>query len=71
VGQAFGYLALLGAAVYLLTGWPLRLMRRDHQICSGLVVRALQVGGMLKDLDPALTLPADLAKKFNVRPDAS
>ena len=71
VGQAFGYLALLGAAVYLLTGLPLRLMRGDHQICSGLVVRALQEGGMLKDLDPALTLPADLAKKFNVRPDSS
>jgi hypothetical protein len=54
-----------------LTGRPLRLMRRDHQICSGLVVRALQVGGMIMDLDPVLTLPADLAKKFNVRPDAS
>jgi uncharacterized protein YycO len=68
VGQAFGYLALVGAAIYLLTGWPLRLMRRDHQICSGLVVHALQAGGLLAELDPATTLPADLAEKFGARP---
>lgn len=68
VGQAFGFLALAGAALYLLTGMPLRLMRRDHQVCSGLVTRALQAGGMLRDLDPATTLPGDLAKAFAVRP---
>ena len=68
VGQSFGYLALVGAAIYLLTGWPLRLMRRNHQICSGLVVRALQAGGLLEDVDPEITLPADLAKKFGARP---
>jgi hypothetical protein len=43
-------------------------MRRNHQICSGLVVRALQAGGLLADFDPEITLPADLAKKFGVRP---
>jgi uncharacterized protein YycO len=68
VGQAFGYLALVGAAIYLLTGWPVRLMRRNHQICSGLVVRALQAGGLLAELDPDVTLPGDLAKRFGVRP---
>lgn len=68
VGQAFGFLALTGAALFLLFGWHLRLMRLDHQICSGLVVRALQKGDMLKELDPALTLPADLAKIYDVRP---
>ena len=68
VGQAFGYLALLGAAIYLLTGWPLRLMRGNHQICSALVVRALQAGGLLADFDPLTTLPADLAKNFGARP---
>ena len=68
VGQAFGYLALMGAAIYLLTGWPVRLMRRNHQICSGLVVRALQAGGLLAELDPEVTLPGDLAKRFGVRP---
>jgi uncharacterized protein YycO len=68
VGQAFGFLAMIGASVYLLLGWPLRLMRRNHQICSGLVVHALEKGGVLRDLDPVLTLPADLAKAFDVRP---
>jgi uncharacterized protein YycO len=68
VGQGFGYLAMLGAGAYLLFGSPLRLVRRNHLICSGLVVRALQEGGMLADLDPDLTLPADLAKAFKIRP---
>lgn len=68
VGQAFGYLALAGAALYLVTGRPLHVMRRNHQICSGLVTRALQLGGLLQHLDPATTLPADLAKAFSARP---
>jgi uncharacterized protein YycO len=68
VGQAFGFLAMLGASVYLMFGWPLRVVRRNHQICSGLVVHALREGGMLPDLDPVLTLPADLARAFDVRP---
>jgi uncharacterized protein YycO len=68
VGQAFGYFALFGAATFLLTGLPVQLIRRDHQICSGLVVRALQAGGLLRDLDPSLTLPADLAKIYDARP---
>ena len=68
VGVAFGYLALAGVSIYLLTGRPVRLMRRNHQTCSELVVRALQAGGLLKDADAALTLPADIAKRFAVRP---
>ena len=68
VGQAFGFLALTGAALFLVFGLKLRLMRRDHQICSGLVVRALQKGGLLQGADPALMLPADLAKIYNVKP---
>ena len=68
VGQAFGYLELIGAALFLLFGWRLRLMRGEHQICSGLVVRALQKGGLLVNLDPDLALPADLAKIYDVRP---
>jgi uncharacterized protein YycO len=68
VGQAFGFLALTGAALFLIFGWPVRLMRRDHQICSGLVVRALQEGGLLPEADPALMLPADLAKIYDVVP---
>ena len=68
VGQGFGYLDMVGAALYLLFGWPLRMVRHDHVICSGLVVRALQSGGRLLELDAALTLPADLAKLFDARP---
>jgi hypothetical protein len=68
VGQAFGFLDMIGAGMYLLFGWPLRVMRRSHQICSGLVVRALQAGGLVPELDPFLTLPADLAKLFGARP---
>jgi hypothetical protein len=68
VGQAFGFLDMFGAIVYLLSGLPLRLVRRNHEICSSLVVRALQEGGLVPALDPALTLPGDLAKLFDVRP---
>jgi len=66
IDQAFGFLDMLGATVYLLTGRPVRMVRRHHEICSSLVVRALQEGGLLQELDPALTLPADLAKRFDV-----
>jgi uncharacterized protein YycO len=68
IGQGFGFLDMFGASVYLVTGWPLRLVRNGHEICSGLVVRALQAGGLVPQLDFALTLPADLAKLYDVRP---
>jgi hypothetical protein len=68
VGQAFGYLALVGAALFLLFGRPLRLTRASHQICSGLVVRALQHGGLMPEADPSLMLPADLARMYDARP---
>lgn len=68
VGEAFGFLNLAGAALFLLFGLKVRLMRRNHQICSGLVVRALQKGGLLEGADPALMLPADLAKIYDVKP---
>lgn len=67
IGQAFGFLDLVGACLYLLFGWPVRWVRRRHEICTSLVVRALQEGGLLKEMDPVLTLPADLAKRFDVR----
>lgn len=68
VGKGFGFLALFGVSLFLLFGWPLRLQRRDHQICSELVVRALQEGGLMPEVDASLTLPADLAKRYDVRP---
>jgi uncharacterized protein YycO len=68
VGQGFGFLDMFGASLYLLFGWQVRVARRGHEICSGLVVRALQAGGLAPHLDPLLTLPADLAKVYDVRP---
>lgn len=68
VGQAFGYSDMIGAALHLLFGWQMRWVRRNHEICSSLVVKALQQGGLLRDRDPTLTLPADLAKAFGVKP---
>ena len=68
VGQGFGFLDMFGLSMWLLFGWPLRLTHSGHEICSGLVVRALQAGGLLQQLDPVLTLPADLAKLFDARP---
>lgn len=67
VGQAFAYLDLAAAGLHLLFGWPSRWMLRNHAICTSLVVKALQRGGLVRELDPALTLPADLAKEFDVR----
>lgn len=68
IGQPFGYLDMAGASIYLITGLPVRMVRRHHEICSSLVVRSLQSGGLLRELDPSLTLPGDLAKRFDVRP---
>ena len=68
VGQGFGFLDMFGASLYLLFGWPVRVARRGHEICSGLVVRALQAGGLVPELDPLLTLPADLAKLYDAHP---
>jgi uncharacterized protein YycO len=66
VGQGFGYLEAFGAMIFLLTGLPLKLVRRHHQVCSGLVARALQKGGQLIQADPDRVLPADLAKFYGV-----
>ena len=67
-GQGFGFLDMFGVGLYLLFGWPVRLARRGHEICSGLVVKGLQAGALVPQLDPFLTLPADLAKLYDVRP---
>ena len=64
VGQPFGYLALLGSALYLMFDLPVAFSRDRHVICSGLVTSALQKGGLVQDLNAALVLPADLAKVF-------
>jgi hypothetical protein len=67
VGDGFGYLALLSLGFWLLTGLRVRLARRDHQMCSGLVAHALQEGGQLAGHDATFTLPADLARHYGAR----
>jgi hypothetical protein len=67
VGDAFGYLVMLDLTIWLLTGVPVRLARRDHQVCSGLVARALAAGGQRFGRDAAFMLPADLAEAYRVR----
>jgi hypothetical protein len=67
LGQGFGFLDMFGVSIYVLAGRRVRLVRGDHEICSSFVVRCLQQAGLLRELDPALTLPADLAKRFGVR----
>lgn len=68
VGQAFGYLDMTGACLDLLFGFSVRWVRRNHEMCSSLVVASLQKGGLLQQFDPALTFPADLARVFDARP---
>jgi uncharacterized protein YycO len=66
-GEGFGYLVLLSLLIWLLTGIPVRWRRREHQMCSGLVARALVLAGQRFDRDPAFMLPADLAEAYQAR----
>ncbi|HEY6114666.1 MAG TPA: hypothetical protein VI172_01795 [Candidatus Dormibacteraeota bacterium] len=66
LGEGFGFLDMFGLSLYLMVGRRVRLVHGDHEICSSFVVRCLQHAGLLRELDPALTLPADLAKRFDV-----
>ena len=67
VGDAFGFLVMLDMTIWLLTGLPVRWIRREHQICSGLVAWALTAAGQRFARDPAFMLPADLAEAYEVR----
>jgi uncharacterized protein YycO len=64
VGKSFGFLVMLSLLAWLLTGARVRWVREDHQICSGLLAHALQLGGIELETDPTFTLPADLAQHF-------
>jgi len=67
VGDAFGFLVMLDVTIWLLTGLPVRWIRHEHQICSGLVAWALTAAGQRFARDPAFMLPADLAEAYEVR----
>jgi uncharacterized protein YycO len=68
VGKPFGFLVLASLGVWLATGIRVRWRRGDHQICSGLVARALRESGHHFERDPTFMLPADLAEAFHVTP---
>jgi len=66
IGDGFGFLVMLELTIWLLIGLRLRWIRHDHQICSGLVARALTAAGQRFARDPAFMLPADLAEAYDV-----
>jgi uncharacterized protein YycO len=68
VGQPYGYLTLVSIAFTLITGGKFSFSIDGQEICSGLVSRALERTTLIFPQDPAHTMPADLAKMFQVDP---
>jgi cell wall-associated NlpC family hydrolase len=68
VGKPFGFGTASGIALSLLTGSRLSLWHSSHDICSGLVGRALERTWIIFERDPDDMLPADLAEAYGVRP---
>jgi hypothetical protein len=66
--QRYGVAGFLLMAASLLTGDRLRIPDWGQQGCAALIVRALQRAGMTFERTPADMMPADLAKRFGVRP---
>lgn len=66
--QRYGVLSFLLFAFSLIAGDRSRIADRGQQGCVALIVRALQRAGMRFERGPADMMPADLAKRFDVRP---
>jgi hypothetical protein len=66
--QKYGTLSSLLLGVAVLLGDRLRVPERGQQGCGALIARALQRAGMKFERSPVNMLPADLAKRFEVRP---
>ena len=68
VGQPFGLLATISLVISMGTGLRIHFGVGSHQVCSGLVARALERTWADFNDDPAFVLPADLAKYYGVEP---
>jgi hypothetical protein len=66
--QKYDVSSFLLLAFSLLTGDRLRIPDRGQQSCIALIARALQRAGIRFDRQPTDMVPADLAKRFGVRP---
>jgi hypothetical protein len=62
----YSYETLLAIALQLSTGSRLGFARASTAICSGFVADALTRAGYIFERPSAFTMPADLAKKFDV-----
>jgi hypothetical protein len=68
VSQKYGRLGFCLFAIALLLGDRFRVRDHGQQACGALIVRALERAGLTFERTPADTMPADLAKRFGVRP---
>jgi hypothetical protein len=66
--QKYGVFSFVLMALSLLAGGWLRVPDRGQQGCVALIARALQRAGISFERGPADMIPADLAKRFGVRP---
>ena len=65
--EKYDHLAAISIAISLLTGSRLAFYFEGQSMCSGLVARALERTNAIFNRSPAHTLPADLAKSFEVQ----
>ena len=71
LGQKYSFVVVASIALSLLTGAKFAIGYDGQSICSGLVARALERSSAIFDRSPSHTLPADLAKMFQVQPPDS
>ncbi|HKV88839.1 MAG TPA: hypothetical protein VJT78_12655 [Candidatus Dormibacteraeota bacterium] len=68
VGEPYDFLTVVSVAISLATGAKLSFGFDAHQICSGLVARALERTWAIFDREPSHIMPADLARHYAVEP---
>jgi uncharacterized protein YycO len=65
-GKPYGFVTIVGLAIWSLFGGRFDVSLDGTLICSGLVARALERAGYIFERDPSRVTPADLARHFNV-----
>jgi hypothetical protein len=68
-GLEYGFTICISIALSLLTGVKFRFGFDGEYICSGLVARALERTDVILPRSPSHTLPADLARYFQIKAD--